>query len=219
MGKKVTIQDIATELGLSRNTVSKALNNYSGLADGTRERILKKAMEMGYKQFVFFPTDQVPSLEQAGAQVDGPNEIALLTTIFIDRDHFASLTLDQLQNDLSRKGYTLNTHRVAKEDISELKLPPTVKLEKVAAFICIEVFDHAYADMVCDLDVPTLFMDGPAKHNGYRLRSDQVYMNNYDDIMRLVHDMVASGVRRIGFIGDWGTASPSTSATTPSASR
>ena len=37
MGKKVTIQDIADELGVSRNTVSKAINNCAGLADATRE--------------------------------------------------------------------------------------------------------------------------------------------------------------------------------------
>ena len=50
---KVTIQDIADELGISRNTVSKAINNAAGLAEATRERILQKATEMGYKQFSY----------------------------------------------------------------------------------------------------------------------------------------------------------------------
>ena len=51
--KRVTIQDIAEELGMSRNTVSKAINNADGLAEATRERILEKAIEMGYKQFSY----------------------------------------------------------------------------------------------------------------------------------------------------------------------
>ena len=51
--RKVTIQDIADELGISRNTVSKAINNTDGLAEGTRKRILEKAVEMGYKQFSY----------------------------------------------------------------------------------------------------------------------------------------------------------------------
>ena len=50
MATKVTIQDIASELQLSRNTVSKAINNTGVLADATREKILRKAAEMGYKQ-------------------------------------------------------------------------------------------------------------------------------------------------------------------------
>ena len=40
MATKVTIQDIANELQLSRNTVSKAINNTGVLADATREKIL-----------------------------------------------------------------------------------------------------------------------------------------------------------------------------------
>ena len=47
MAAKVTIQDIADALGLSRNTVSKAINNTGILADATRDRVLKKAAEMG----------------------------------------------------------------------------------------------------------------------------------------------------------------------------
>lgn len=44
MADRVTIQDIADELGVSRNTVSKAINNTGILADATRERVLKKAI-------------------------------------------------------------------------------------------------------------------------------------------------------------------------------
>ena len=85
MKKKVTIQDIADALGISRNTVSKAINNSDGLADATRERILQKAVEMGYKQFSYISTltRAVPTV-----QVEPPNtpmnhgEISLFTTFF-----------------------------------------------------------------------------------------------------------------------------------------
>ena len=42
MAQRVTIQDIADALGLSRNTVSKAINNSGTLADSTKEKILLK---------------------------------------------------------------------------------------------------------------------------------------------------------------------------------
>ena len=53
MASKVTIQDIANALGVSRNTVSKAINNTGVLAADTRDKVLKKAQEMGYKQFSY----------------------------------------------------------------------------------------------------------------------------------------------------------------------
>ena len=61
--KKVTIQDIADELGVSRNTVSKAINNADGLAEATREKILQKATEMGCKQFSYIKARTASAFE------------------------------------------------------------------------------------------------------------------------------------------------------------
>jgi len=44
----VSIQDIAKRLGISVSTVSKALNNYTDVAQATRERVQQVAIEMGY---------------------------------------------------------------------------------------------------------------------------------------------------------------------------
>ena len=93
MNKKVTIQDIADALGISRNTVSKAINNTEGLADSTREKILQKAMEMGYKQFSYVgsltavspATATSEQLATSGYQ----GEIALLTGSFLSHSPFA----------------------------------------------------------------------------------------------------------------------------------
>lgn len=46
--KKVTMQDIADTLSVSRITVWKALNNKEGVSQELREKILGSAREMGY---------------------------------------------------------------------------------------------------------------------------------------------------------------------------
>ena len=51
MSDRVTIQDIADALGVSRNTVSKAINNTGILADATREKVLKKQMKWDISNF------------------------------------------------------------------------------------------------------------------------------------------------------------------------
>ena len=81
--KKVTIQDIADALGISRNTVSKAINNSDGLAEATREKILQKAVEMGYKQFSYVASLSGSTPRPASADPAQPaapaGEIALFT--------------------------------------------------------------------------------------------------------------------------------------------
>lgn len=199
--KRVTIQDIADELGVSRNTVSKAINNADGLAQATREKILQKATEMGYKQFPYIKAQSAAAIVLPEASRKG--EIALLCGNIIAPAHFASLMLDKLKLELSQLGYTLSTHRVDRDDFARRALPVAFDPEQAVAIICIEMFDRAYDEMVCGLGLPVLFVDGPNKRDGIDLPADQLYMDNTTAITRFVNDMLARGKRRIGFIGDY----------------
>ena len=198
--KRVTIQDIADELGISRNTVSKAINNASGLADATREKILKKAIEMGYKQFSYIKarSSVFPAPE---AQYKG--EIALLCGRAIAPAHFATLMLDKLKRDLPQWGYNLNAYRVERENFLCRTLPLTFDPSQLSAIICVEMFDRAYDEMICGLGLPVLFVDGPNKRDGIDLPADQLYMDNTTAITRFVNDMLLRGKQKIGFIGDF----------------
>lgn len=209
MNKKVTIQDIADALGISRNTVSKAINNTEGLADSTREKILQKAIEMGYKQFSYVgsmaavsPVPATATSEQS-ATSGYQGEIALLTGLFLSHSHFASLMLDKFQREISQLGYTMNTHRVTTAELANKTLPITMNMNQIKAIMCIEMFDWDYDEMLCGLDVPILFVDGPAKRSGKSLPADQLYMDNTTEITRFVNDMLGKGFTRIGFVGDY----------------
>lgn len=205
--KRVTIQDIADALDISRNTVSKAINNSDGIADATREKILQKAIELGYKQFSYVNSITGLSSGSSGLLPE-PNgfqgEIALLTTRYLNYSHFASLMLDKFHQDISQLGYTMNTHRVTPGDLANKSLPLTLNLEQVKGIICIEMFDWDYDEMLCELDVPVLFVDGPSKIDGRSLPADQLYMDNTTELRRFMHDMHKQGIARIGFIGDYG---------------
>ena len=211
MKKKVTIQDIADALGISRNTVSKAINNSEGLADATRERILQKAVEMGYKQFSYVQTfrNQFPPPSAQPEEVEYQGEIALLTSAFLTQSHFASTMLDKFQREISQLGYTMNTHRVTEANIREMTLPVTFRREQVRAIICIEMFDRPYDETLCELGLPVLFVDGPAKKDGFSLPADQLYMDNSTGITRFVNDMLAAeraNVVREALVNQYGIA-------------
>ncbi|MEM7800780.1 MAG: LacI family DNA-binding transcriptional regulator [Chloroflexota bacterium] len=49
MKKKTTIDDVAREAGVSRQTVSRAINGMNGISAGTRERIMEMIDVMGYE--------------------------------------------------------------------------------------------------------------------------------------------------------------------------
>lgn len=206
MKKRVTIQDIADALELSRNTVSKAINNSEGIADDTREKVLQKAIELGYKQFSYVNNLAGVSAASAGLILEANHyqgEIALLTTRYLNHSHFASIMLDRFQQEISQLGFTMSTHRVTPDNLINKVLPITLNTENVKGILCIEMFDRDYDEMLCGLDIPILFIDGPAIIDGHSLPADQIYMDNRIALTQFLHDMHEQGITKIGFIGDY----------------
>lgn len=201
MSERVTIQDIADELGFSRNTVSKAINNTGVLADATREKVLKKAVEMGYKQFSYVNISSLDTPDPAPAP-SAKREIALFTYNSIGNSHFASTMLDKFQRELSIAGYSFTVHRLHDREIEQLALPPSYAGERTAGIICIEMFNRNYCSMLCSLDTPVLFVDSPVYGTSDPLKADHLYMDNQSNIHRFVREMARRGKKRIGFIGD-----------------
>ena len=202
MADRVTIQDIADELGVSRNTVSKAINNTGILADATRERVLKKAIEMGYKQISY---DNIYGSGRTGTSLPSETdkrEISLFTSNSIGSSHFASTMLDKFQRELSGMGHSFTMHRLREHEIESLSLPSFYNEKRTAGIICVEMFNKDYCHMLCGLDVPTLFVDSPVTDFDMPLKSDCLYMDNQTDIGCFVHEMIRRGKKRIGFIGD-----------------
>ena len=199
MATKVTLQDVADALGVSRNTVSKAINNTGILADSTREKVLKKAIEMGYKQFSYansLSDIQKPVINTANG------EIVLFTGGFIGQSHFAATMLDKFQYEISLMGYSLTMHRVDQSNIANHTLPISFRKENAKAIICIEMFDQAYCELICSLGLPTLLVDAPVSSYWRPLNADILLMNNTANIFTLIHDFKKSGIKKIGFIGE-----------------
>ena len=213
MATKVTIQDIANELQLSRNTVSKAINNTGVLADATREKILRKAAEMGYKQFAYLPLFQEDAAKTAGPFIlpSDKREIAMLTTRFLNSSHFSSTMLDRFQSEIDHLHSGMTIHRISPIELKEKRLPSSLNIQRTAGIICIEVFDYDYAQMLCDLDVPLLFVDTPVMDMRPPLKADRLYMENRIEVQNAVAHMVQRGKKRISFAGIKTTVSPSLS--------
>ena len=202
MANKVTIQDIADALGVSRNTVSKAINNTGILADATREKVLAKAVEMGYKQFSY--ANSVTDILGNNTEAHKPlrtGEFALFVGSFLDNSHFASPMLDKFQHEITGLGYSMTMHRVTSDNVDNLTFPASFNKERTVGIICVEMFNQSYCEMLGSLDLPILFVDAPVASYSTQLAGDILMMDNTAGIFKIVSDMKERGVTKIGFIG------------------
>ena len=202
MASRVTLQDIADALGVSRNTVSKAINNTGVLADSTREKVLQKALEMGYKQFSYASSVSDITAPSFSQQPKVSGEIALFAGGLLSSSHFASTMLDKFQYEISLRGYSLSMHRVDTKNIEDLSLPLSFnKKENVKGIMCIEMFNHPYCEMLCSLGLPILMVDAPVASYWKPLDADIILMDNFSNIYTVINDMKKKGLTRIGFVG------------------
>lgn len=191
---KVTIQDIADSLGLSRNTVSKALNNHSSIPDETRSRVIQKAIEMNYKQFAFFE-------HEIAARKSG--NIALLTANMPNNSHFGSSLLSGLEQKISSEGFNLSIHMVRENELNSSALPVNFDKSKVDGIVCIELFDKKYSEFITSLEIPTLFIDASAELMFSVMKADILLMENTYSTFNITKRLIDEGIAEIGFIGDY----------------
>ncbi|MGZ7440893.1 LacI family DNA-binding transcriptional regulator [Paenibacillus sp. TH7-28] len=193
--EKVTIQDIADALGISRNTASKALNGSESIPAETRNKVIRKAIELKYKQFAFMDSD--------GLLSKSSGNIALLTENLPNTSHFGSTLISGLEKRISAEGYNLSIHIVRDIEQKSLSLPNNFDAANVDGIICIELFDLEYSNLITGLGIPTIFIDCSAYVCYPDFRADVLLMENEHSTYQLTRKLIDGGYKSFGFIGDY----------------
>jgi LacI family transcriptional regulator len=196
--EKVTIQDIADALGISRNTASKALNGNETLPAETRNKVIKKAIELKYKQFAYMDTTAVVT-----KSIGNNSNIALFTINMPGNSHFGSQLLSGLEEKVSAEGFNLSIHIIRDTDMKSLMLPNNFEPSKVDGIVCIEMFDRAYSEMISNLGIPTIFIDSYPDVLFSQMKADLILMENEHSVYSVTKTLIESGHTNIGFVGDY----------------
>ncbi|WP_334075407.1 MULTISPECIES: LacI family DNA-binding transcriptional regulator [Paenibacillus] len=195
--EKVTIQHIADALGISRNTASKALNGSGSIPDETRNKVIKKAIELKYKQFAFMESESLLT------KSSNTRNIALLTENLPNTSHFGSTLISGLEKRISSEGYNLSIHIVRDIEMESLSLPNNFDKSNVDGIVCIELFDLEYSKLITDLGIPTIFIDCSAHVCYPEFQADVLLMENEHSTYRLTKKLIEGGYKELGFIGDY----------------
>lgn len=206
--KKITVQQIADELGLSRTTVSKVLNHAEGISEKTVSRVLKKARELQYKSFADNSfADNTPS----GNTLSGDSNtmprgnISLLAHVLPDNFHMASALMLSLEQALGQAGFSLTLHTVSDQNIVSCTLPNSFYIDNTEAVICLELFDRSYSEMLCSLGKPVLFSDIYSDFRQGDINADVIMMENRNRVFHMIDEIIKkNSLTSVGFVGDPG---------------
>lgn len=193
--KKVTIQDVARELHLSRNTVAKALNNSDTVSYETRYVVIEKAYEMGYSKL----SPVVLNEFKLRNKIDETKTIVVLTRREISV--FWNSIIMGISDELNKYGCKLQFNFISEQDEKNLVLPLDLQAE-VSGIIILSVFSKDYIDQIMKQNIPIVFLDAPSNPELISHYGDIVVCEGKNSMKKITADLIAKGMTKIGFIGD-----------------
>ena len=200
MTKKITMQQIADQLGVSKFVVSKALSGKGGVSESTRERVIQAASQLGYftqkrgyGQAARREKEHTPQRDPERQSV-----LVLMPNVrFQTRESlYWGRILDGVTETLEEKGFGVVIVSEQRVDAVTSVLNPSgflglIGIGQISTPLLLEVHRIGLAMVLIDHEDPLI----PA---------DSVFANNTDASLRLTNHLLGSGHRRLHFIGNSG---------------
>lgn len=192
--KKITIQDIAKELGLSRNTVAKALNN-GMVSPETKIAVVQKAQQMGYAKLDENIAREVRDIAKKS------NTGTVLVLFNRSESTFWSRTITGISDEVNDEGYRMQLHIVDETDTDgEDTLRKIAEDVRGIIFLC--MFPIAFVKGVAKAGLPMTFFNTPINAQEYIQLGDIVNLESFYAMNRIVsHVIEDKNCRNLAFIG------------------
>lgn len=195
-GKKVTIQEIADLVGVSKFAVSRALSSKPGVSAQTRELILKAAGQLGY-----FKNNE--SRRVADDPPPAPKDSKLAGTIVvlfpnIRYQNKASVywgpVFEGITSRLNQEGMDILTLTEPSGDPMFSVLNP----EAIRGIITIGTISTQILLDIGRLNIPVVMVD----HVDPAFRCDTVFADNFNGMREMMLKLVSKGYRKFQFVGN-----------------
>jgi len=185
MTKKITMDDIARELGISKNSVSLALNEKKGVSEELRSQIIEKAIEMNYGAFA--------------ARQDARSSciVVFVPEYLHDDTFFYSEVFWAIETEAKSNGYVTINVGITKEMEESLTLPVLQREIPIMGFLVIGVLRKSYIKKLYDKGYPMVTVD--ISYNNVPVGC--VGSANMTGGYMATKYLIENGHKRIGFIG------------------
>lgn len=190
MRSKISMEEIAKMFGVSKVTVSKALNDKAGVSDELRNEIKKKASELGYRVNVTARGLKTNKNYNVGIII--PNRF-----VGSDNSYYFGVYI-KVVTKLTSLGFSSILEVVQSQSEKDLVLPEMYIDNKVDGLIVMGQFSDDYLSLFNDSDIPVIFFDFYINNTPI----DCVVTDNFYSGWNLTEMLINKGHHEIGFVGN-----------------
>lgn len=196
--KKISLQEIADELDVSRITVSKVLNDKEGVSDNTRIRIAKKLVEYEYRNI----SQSVLKLTNEQSPVlSGERNIAVIATDPQFSDFWLKI-INGISSEAATRHYNLIYNFITQDEVNDFCIPVSIEKKAVRGIIVVNLYNDIAIQMLLDTGIPIVFLDITPTMFERNIEADIVLLEGDRIIYEITQQMIMNHCKTIGFIGD-----------------
>lgn len=185
--KRISMQDIADRLQISKNAVSLALNGKAGVSDETRNLVITLAQKLNYNNM--------------GVELHPPssskNILVFIPDYIRDDAFFYNDIYWAIEQRASQKGYNAVMAVITNEMQETQTLPPVYSEMDFSGFLLIGVLKESYVRYLLGLPLTILSVD----HSYYGIDIPAVGTANLAGSYRITQKVVGYNHTEIGFVG------------------
>jgi Transcriptional regulators len=193
MQKKVTMQDIADKLGITKVSVSKVLNNQPGIGENLRLQILKTAKEMNYTKHK----------EKSALRKTYNFAIVCPKRNFLDDEYFYTNIYFYINRYCIENHHGCDCYVITREDEDKGRLPEQLSDKKYNGIFIAGECTANFLSSLSALKNNIVAID--FYNNNFNF--DYVVVDNFLAGQYVTKYLLEKGHREIGFIGDYKTTS------------
>ena len=185
---RVSLKDLAQQLGVSIATVSRALHGSAEIGEDMRQRVKALAKELNYR-----PNPFAQSLRKEAPRIIGVVVPNLVT-------HYYAAVLDGIEAEALKAGYSVisaNTHERFLDEARAIDNLYSLHVEGIIACLAQDTTDYSHFEQVHRMGVPVVFFGRTCLTDLF----SSVTANGDEAAYEATQHLIATGSRRIAFIG------------------
>lgn len=186
--RRISLKDLASELGVSIATVSRALHNSHEVSRELREKVQALAKEYHYR-----PNPFAQSLRKEAPRIIGvvvPNRT----------DRYYAAVLDGMEDYAREQGYSVfNVNSHEQYDIEQQAIEHFISLrvEGILVSIAQDTTDYSHFEKVHDMGIPLVFYARACMPDLF----SQVVANGGEAAFQATKHLLDQGCKRVAFVG------------------
>ncbi len=185
---RTSLKDLASELGVSIATVSRALRNSPEIGAEMQARVKELARRLNYR-----PNPFAQSLRKEAPRMIGVVVPNLVT-------HYYAAVLDGIEEEAARLGYSVisaNTHEQSDAEVKAVDNFISLHVEGIIACLSQSTTDYSHFEEISQMGIPLVFFGRTCLPDKF----SSVTANGDTAAQQATQHLIDTGSRRIAFIG------------------